>query len=231
MASPAKTAESISNVVKELDPRTQDHILYSLLKSKSELNEKSKSDIIKIHTPGNSGSIQINLSTSKECLSLSTDTIDKIRVQAGLSLNQTKLILGGIRADLGHRAVPAHYREHASKQGHLLKDFYSVEKQRFITETQSGEPTVLKDLWSVWADINELIEYINDKRQYDSSSEYVINVMADTGQQMTKVCFCIIPLTEYKNMSRETRSEGGILAKGDMYSGVNKCIMVFFTQN
>ena len=45
LASPAKTAESISNAVKELDPRTQDHVIYSLLKSRSELNEKSKSDI------------------------------------------------------------------------------------------------------------------------------------------------------------------------------------------
>ena len=50
--------------------------------------------------------------------------------------------------------------------------------------------------------------------------------MADSGQKMTKVCFCIVP-TEHKKMSRATRSEGGILAKGAMYSGVNKCIMVF----
>ena len=190
-------------------------------------NPSQISDIIKIHTPGSFESIQINPSTSKKSPSLSTDTIYKFRVQAGLSLNQTKLILGGIRADLGHHAVPAHYREHASKQGHLLKDFYSVEKLNFITETQSAEPTILKDLWSVWADINNLIEFINNKRQNDSSSEYLIKVMADTGQQMTKVCFCIIPFTEYKNMSRATRSEGGILAKGAIYSGVNKCIMVF----
>ena len=72
-----------------------------------------------------------------------------------------------------------------------------------------------------------MIEFINIERQNDSSSEYLIKVMADTGQQMFKVCFCIIPLTECKNMSRATRSEGGILAKGAMYSGVNKCIMVF----
>lgn len=110
LASPAKTAESISNAVKELDPKTQDQVLYSLLKSKSELNEKSKSDKIKIHTPGSFTSIQINPSTSKESPTLSTETIDNIRLQAGLSLNQTKLILGGIRADLGHHAVPAHYR-------------------------------------------------------------------------------------------------------------------------
>ena len=104
---------------------------------------------------------------------------------------------------------------------------YCFEKQSFITETQSGEPIVSKDLWSVWANIKDLIEFINIERQNDSSSEYLIKVMADTGQQMFKVCFCIIPLTECKNMSRATRSEGGILAKGAMYSGVNKCIMVF----
>ena len=51
--------------------------------------------------------------------------------------------------------------------------------------------------------------------------------MADSGQKITKVCFCIVPLTECQKVSRATRSEGGILAKGAMYSGVNKCIMVF----
>ena len=67
--------------------------------------KKTESDIIKIHTPGRSENIQINPSTSKDPPSLSTGTIDKIRVQAGLSLNQTKVILGGIRADLGRHTV------------------------------------------------------------------------------------------------------------------------------
>ena len=138
LASPAKTAESISNAVKELDPKTQDQVLYSLLKSKSELNEKSKSDKIKIHTPGSFTSIQINPSTSKESPTLSTETIDNIRLQAGLSLNQTKLILGGIRADLGHHAVPAHYREHASKQGQLLKKCYCFESNISCTYGHEG---------------------------------------------------------------------------------------------
>ena len=66
---------------------------------------------------------------------------------------------------------------------------------RLITETQSGEPTEQKQIWSVWADINDLVEFINNKRQNDSSTEYLIKVMADTGQKMTKVCFCIIPFT------------------------------------
>ena len=78
---------------------------------------------------------------------------------------------------------------------HLLEDFYCVEKQSFITETQSGEPTVLKQIWSVWADINDLVEFINNKRQNNSPTEYLIKVMDDTGQKMTKVCFCIVPLT------------------------------------
>ena len=41
LASPAKSAESICNAVKELDPKTQDLVLYSLLKIKSEPNEKN----------------------------------------------------------------------------------------------------------------------------------------------------------------------------------------------
>ena len=99
-----------------------------------------------------------------------------------LRIKHKRIILGDIRADLGRHAVPSHYREHASKQGHLLKDFYCVEKQSFVTETQSGEPTEQKQIWSVWADINDLVEFINNKRQKDccatSSSQYSLLLFA-----------------------------------------------------
>ena len=53
--------------------------------------------------------------------------------------------------------------------------------------------------------------------------------MADTGQGKTKICFCIIPTEESVKKSRATYAQGGILAKGSLYSGINKCIMCFCT--
>ena len=76
-----------------------------MLKSKSELNNNSESDIINIDTPGRFESFQINPKTSKDSPRLSTGTLYKIRIPAGLSLIQTNLILEGIRADLGGHAV------------------------------------------------------------------------------------------------------------------------------
>ena len=48
-----------------------------------------------------SSTIQINPSTSGEKKFISSDTLDQIRSQAGLTLNQTKIVTGGIRASLG----------------------------------------------------------------------------------------------------------------------------------
>ena len=53
--------------------------------------------------------------------------------------------------------------------------------------------------------------------------------MADSGQRKMKICFCIILLKEEEEpkQSRSTYAERGILAKGLLFSSVNKCIMSF----
>ena len=115
-----------------------------------------------------------------------------------------KIVEGGIRADLGRKAIPSHYREHASSQIHVLDNFFNVEKHNFITATNGGIPSKYTEMWTVWASIVPLIEWINDYRNNTASSNHLINVMADTGKGKTKVCFCIIPMNECA--STKTRS-------------------------
>ena len=145
-----------------------------------------------------------------------------------MSLKQTKIVLGGIRADLGRKKLPPYYREHAHQQSHILEEFFKVEKMDFITETQTDTTMQCKPVWAVWADILSVIDFINFKREATDISTFLIKVMADTGQKMTKVCFNIMPFEESDgNKPRATNAQGGILAKGSSLSGVNKCIMVF----
>ena len=84
------------------------------------------------------------------------------------------------------------------------------------------------DLWTVWAPIVPLIEWINNYRKNTASSDYLIKVMADSGKGKTIVCFCIIPMNECTSTNtRSTYAEGGVLAKCSLNSGINKCIMCF----
>ena len=84
--------------------------------------------------------------------------MDNIRIQAGLTLNQMKIVEGGIRSELGRKSIPSHYREHVSNQIHIFDDVFHAEKHNFITETDKGAATKYEDLWTFWAPIVPLIE-------------------------------------------------------------------------
>ena len=75
------------------------------------------------------------------------------------------VLTGGIRVDFGSPSIPSNYREHASRQSCILKDFYNLEKVSFITQTNTGSPIEFKEIWSVWAPIVPLIEYVNKTRK------------------------------------------------------------------
>ena len=124
-----------------MKPQVQDQVCYSLLESKVDTNSNSVSKFIKLSTMGTSANIQINPSSNLNVYTIQPETLDNIRIQAGLSLNQMKIVEGGIRADLGRQAIPSHYREHASSQIHILDNFFNVGKLNFITETKNGAPS------------------------------------------------------------------------------------------
>ena len=169
-----KSVVGITNVIQKLKPQVQDQVCYSLLKLKLDRNSNLLSKCIKLNTSGTPVKIEMNPSTSLNRPSICTETLDNIRIQAGLSLNQMKIVEGGIRADLGHHAIPPHYREHASSQIHILDNFFNVGKQNFITETKNGVLSIYTDLWTVCVPIFPLIEWINNYRNNTASSDYLI---------------------------------------------------------
>ena len=60
--------------------------------------------------------------------------MDQILSQAGLSLNQTRVISGEIRASLGKSSISSHYRNRASASIHLLEEIFNYELQKFFIE-------------------------------------------------------------------------------------------------
>ena len=218
---------NITSKLEDLNPVVQDQVIHSVLKSKLDQNKlENPENMVKLCTAGHGATVQMNPSTSRYNAPIKTETSDKIRTQANLSINQTKLIVGGIQSDLGRKSIPPNYITHASKQINILKDFFNCEKLNFIIETKDSLPIKYDDIWAVWAPIVPLIQYINDKRN-NSCTDNIIKIMADTGQGKTKICFCIIPNEAPVKRPRSTYAEGGILSKNATYSGINKCIMCF----
>ena len=130
---------------------------------------------------------------------------------------------------MGSKYFPSNYREYAPAQSHILDNLYIHEKHNFITATKSGIPSEYNDIWTVYAPIVPLVEFINIQRENLNPSEPMIKIMCDSGQGKTKVCLCIIPLDD-DNANKKawnTYAEGEVLAKGGQYSGINKCIMCF----
>ena len=199
---------NITKTIQELKPPVQDQVFYSFIKSKEASNSTSMSKRIKLSTPGKPAQIEVNPSTSNNTMSIGTETLDNIRIQAGLSLTQMKIVEGGLRAELGRESIPPYYRKHASSQIKILENYFNVSKHTFITATNGGLPSDYTKLWTVWAPMVPLIIHINEYRNNDPS-DYLIKVMADTGKGQTKVCFCIIPTMECStNNSRSTYAEG-----------------------
>ena len=63
----------------------------------------------------------------------------------------------------------------------------------------------------------------------NNTDDYLIKVMADTGQGSTNICFCICPIMVSCGLDLKkkitTCADGGILSQASPWSGLNKCIM------
>ena len=80
----------------------------------------------------------------------------------------------------------------------------------------------------IWAEAEEIIEFIVDKREIIGYS--LIKIMADGGKGFFKICMSIFPetyLQESDNLKkRTTYSEGGSAAKKSKLTSVHRLIML-----
>ena len=57
-------------------------------------------------------------------------------------------------------------------------------------------------MWTVCSPMSPLINFINNARNNNNSSDYTLKIMADTGQEKKKVGFCIIPNEEQEKKKK-----------------------------
>ena len=147
------TVNSLVFAIENMDGNVKDRVVHKILQNEmTPLNKSaSVSNAIELKTYGKSSRISLNPKLNIEKKSVNCDVLDKIRIQSGLSLSQTKVMTGDLRAFLGGASIAANYRDHASTSNNILDKFYFHDKQNFIIKSSLNESS--KDVWVVWAPI------------------------------------------------------------------------------
>ena len=103
-----------------------------MLKSKTINEGTSTSSSVMFHTGGSPSIVRLNRrypGTKRK--TIQAQPLDKIRNQAGLTRNQSKIITGGIQSDLGRISIPSRYREKITMKYHTLAHFFSNVRKKF----------------------------------------------------------------------------------------------------
>ena len=221
--------DTVSSAIEGMSDKMKDQVVYKLVKSKV---ESSVTSTVSLSTAGHAATLQLNPSVRKKEHTLRKKTLDTIYTKANLTMNQARIVVGGIQADMGRNSVPPRYREKLSQQTRTLEEYFISERHRFVIETKSGVITDERLMWTVYAPILPLVRRVMMERGLEdpNSEDYMIKVMADTGQGKTKICFCICPTSDSSGLEKKKRStyaEGGVLNKASSWLGIKKCIMCF----
>ena len=113
-----------------------------------------------------------------------------------------KLVVGGIRSELGKTSIPKYYRQHVSNKINILGSHFNCEKLPLVVETKDGVPSQVLDRWLVFAEICPLVMDIIKQRHITDALHH-LKVMADTGQAFLKVAVSI--LSEYHQALDDTQ--------------------------
>ena len=92
--------KALTNAVQSMGSKLQKKVVHNILKSILNYNLINKSKPVKLHTAEKTFTVILQPLTNYQHSTIKEETMDQIRSQAGLSLNQTKIISGETRASL-----------------------------------------------------------------------------------------------------------------------------------
>ena len=119
---PCNKSENVANVLKIIDTlpkKQQDQIIYSKLKD----SIGNRSGETALTTRGSKATVTLNPPEEKKPF-YSKECLDNFQEHTGTSSNFMKKMTNFIRVGAGKKAIPSHYRDHASKKAKQLKDIY-----------------------------------------------------------------------------------------------------------
>ncbi|CAH0556510.1 unnamed protein product [Brassicogethes aeneus] len=242
---------NVKDIVEKLPKKQKEHVVVSSLKSciddqaancgTSTSSSRYQNAEIKLSTCGLIARIVINPKMAKDPF-FSENNLDNFQSNTSSSLNQMETLTNFIRSCAGKNAVPAKYRLHASKNSKILSSFYKQGLYEFETNEKREE----QNRAIVWADAEELVKAVIEKRNYIGKPE--IKLMADGGQGFFKICLTILPenyssvlnkglagnqeivedeINAMDQGKRSTYAEGGRAGKRGKLSGLQRLIIVY----
>lgn len=191
---------NLLNDVKKLSEKEQEEILTAILKEKVKKVDKAvaSNSGIQLQTRERKRKIFLNRGEEKKD-KFSLDLLDNFQVKNDLTIRKMRNLASFIRYSAGRKSIPKNYIQHLSDRSRLLEEIYKIGFSDF--EVKKGNTSVRARRPVIYADAEEIVEKILEKRQFVGN--YLIKVMADGGQGFFKICFSIIPQTESSNLENE----------------------------
>lgn len=214
----AKACQNVSKLVENLPNKQQDQIAAGVIKRK--IIDQNVELSSSISTRGSKMRISVNPKVLKQ-RSIPLENLDNFRVNEGIPYNLMKKFNNFIRSNVGRKAIPAHYEKHMTETSNILDYMYHVVTMNFDTDIGTEKRPV------IWADAQELLECIIEKRQFIGHVN--VKVMADSGQGFFKVSIAVFPETNNEvgigNLKkRNLYAEGGTTGKKSVFTSVNRLL-------
>ena len=234
-----KLGQNVLNLVNKLPENEQERIASLVIKKKTENSSlESNNKILELQTTGGKKrKIVLDTKKSKK-IKFTENALDNFQVNTGSSYNEMKKLTNFLRSNAGKNSVPKYYEKHASTNSKLLENLYK--QGTFDFDVENKEKKEKRPV--VWADVEELLESVLEKRNLVGM--YEIIVTADGGQGFFKICLTITPEDyspntetddnfdedEYNHKLTKKRrklySEGGTTARKAKLTSVHRLIML-----
>lgn len=203
---------NVGKILTQLPENSKDRMVGGILKQKI-LNEKTncptkKNVDVSLSTMGNKLNLTVHPKKEKEPY-FPLEFFYNYQANTGASRNHMKTIGNLLRCGAGRKAVPKDLLRQTSEQGKTLNKIYKVEKFELEVEKEKKDKEIVKDKSFVpkatrpvvYADATELLETII--RERGIVGNYLVKVMADSGQGFFKISMCVLPEDYLKSESED----------------------------
>lgn len=152
-------------MLNKLPEKQHEQVLVASFRQKLEMQRSSErgkenEDELNLSTGGSKTRIVMN-PIKKSKVEFSTESLINFQLHTGVSLKRMKKVTNYLRNNAGRSSVLVHYENDLSKKSKTLEHVYHEGYYDFDVE---GDKTKLKRP-VVWADAEELLEVVLEKRQ------------------------------------------------------------------
>ena len=166
------------------------------------------------------------------------EQLSRLKVNANLSMNQTREVEKWVRANTGRKSVESGATEKVREDLKSLEPFFTWEHHFFdsskAAERVDGKKVIRPIVYC--HELQKLINHLREKRGFHSMTKHMIKLGADGGKQFLKFCINLIKEVNETESSPVQRKARSSYAKGSFSirykgSGVKLSIIIAIVQD